>query len=867
MAKSKKDLTEPIQEEKDLSYFDQRMKLLGVTPEINKIALYKYDAATQKNVLEDSPIFQEVEEGIRIMVYTLDRSRITFSNQETKIKESGHEVQTGGSRWKKDFYITRLREPIVKGNDVIKYRIPKGGGTYPFFPPALIEKFEQKIPMKTVFLTEGYFKAFKASMHGIDIIGLSSITHMKDKATGALHEDIIKLIKSGLVERFVWLVDGDCLDITQKEITEDKDLYTRPSGFFRSITSFKDLLDDYQTIDKWFMHIDIDNIIQDPANKGMTRDLVKGLDDLLITFKGRETEITDDLVSISKNGFYFRKFNISHSTYQVKQHFHIGTVDDFFLFHLARRPELKSKEFKFVGTKYLYSEEEGKCKIQTPGEANLYFRVGDDYYKYIEKPNQHGDKEKVITERKKSTLTDDHGKNFCKHVPKYEAFCNVPDHNNFKQVLYNCFNIYSPLDHHPDEDECFVEDFPAIMNLIQHIFGDRIVSFRDKETGEKKEYKTVELGLDYLQILYQKPAQKLPILCLVSKENSTGKSTLGFFLRNMLGANVAIVGNADLAGDFNAHWAGKSVVICDEAKIDKQHVIEKIKALSTAKKIFMNAKGRGQVELDCFIKFLLITNNEETFIYASEEDIRYWVIKVPVLKTEDPRILDKLVDEIPAFLSFLNRRTLATEEKSRMWFHPQLLITDAFRRVVAYSQPTIEKELRSFFKELFLVTGLDQILMTQDVIHKEVFNKKYERNYLSNVLTDRLKLKPVCDYLVDGIDKKYKTEEEAVAAAEIRWPELKGYMVMGKIQAKGKVMRYSYPSYQEKITEGGVKQRERVEVSEPPGRPFLIKRNDFVTDAESASIDLGAENEQLKETLANTEPETAPRPDAELPFG
>jgi len=43
---------------------------------------------------------------------------------------------------------------------------------------------------------------------------------------------------------------------------------------------------------------------------------------------------------------------------------------------------------------------------------------------------------------------------------------------------------------------------------VKHIFGDQI-----------------ELGLDYLQLLYQKPVQILPIVCLVSKERSTGKTT------------------------------------------------------------------------------------------------------------------------------------------------------------------------------------------------------------------------------------------------------------------------------------------------------------------------------------------------------
>ena len=47
-----------------------------------------------------------------------------------------------------------------------------------------------------------------------------------------------------------------------------------------------------------------------------------------------------------------------------------------------------------------------------------------------------------------------------------------------------------------------------------HIFGDQY-----------------ELGLDYLQILYTMPQQKLPILLLVSEERNTGKSTILNFLR------------------------------------------------------------------------------------------------------------------------------------------------------------------------------------------------------------------------------------------------------------------------------------------------------------------------------------------------
>jgi hypothetical protein len=377
----------------------------------------------------------------------------------------------------------------------------------------------------------------------------------------------------------------------------------------------------------------------------------------------------------------------------------------------------------------------------------------------------------------------------------------------------------------------------------------------------------VDLAYDYLQLLYQRPWQKLPIICLVSKENNTGKTTFANFLRMLLGANVAIVGNADLVNDFNAHWATKSVVVCDETKIDKQTVLEKIKSLSTAKKVFMNAKGRGQVELDCFIKFVLITNNEENFIYASDDDQRYWVTKVPQLRTDNPTLLEQIEKEIPAFLSFLNRRKLATELQGRMWFHPQLLRTDAFRRVVAFSQPTIEKELRQFFKELFLDTGLKEIMMTQKVVHKEVFNNKYERNYLDNILKNNLKLHAYHVWLVDDVATEYATEEEAIAAAGVKYPDHEDYMLLGKIKRHYKVIRYNYPRWEEVITDGK-KEMKRFEISDM-GRPYVFLRKDFVND--DIIVDVGIENEFIssmvngsKNGMATASPNG--KEDEELPF-
>jgi hypothetical protein len=51
---------------------------------------------------------------------------------------------------------------------------------------------------------------------------------------------------------------------------------------------------------------------------------------------------------------------------------------------------------------------------------------------------------------------------------------------------------------------------------MKHLFGEPLSSL-STQGKQKTEYANYELGLDYVQLLYQHPAQKLPILCLYQK--------------------------------------------------------------------------------------------------------------------------------------------------------------------------------------------------------------------------------------------------------------------------------------------------------------------------------------------------------------
>jgi hypothetical protein len=88
---------------------------------------------------------------------------------------------------------------------------------------------------------------------------------------------------------------------------------------------------------------------------------------------------------------------------------------------------------------------------------------------------------------------------------------------------------------------------------------------------------------------------------------------------------------------------------------------------------------------------MMFTNNEENFIYATEEDLRYWVIKVPKIREKNPDFLQNMIDEIPAFLSFLNSRKILAPRVTRMWFDPELLKTEALKKVMAHSSSNVKK--------------------------------------------------------------------------------------------------------------------------------------------------------------------------------
>ena len=320
------------------------------------------------------------------------------------------------------------------------------------------------------------------------------------------------------------------------------------------------------------------------------------------------------------------------------------------------------------------------------------------------------------------TLRQDYGKDYLANVPKYDGFCTVPDHVNYRQVIDNFLNLYEPIGHQPKEG-----DFSHIQALLHHIFGEQY-----------------ELGVDYLQLLYLHPIQKLPILLLVSEERNTGKSTFLNFLKAMFRNNVTFNTNEDFRSQFNSDWAGKLIIVVDEVLLNRREDSERLKNLSTTLSYKVEAKGKDRDEIAFFAKFVLCSNNERLPVIIDPGETRYWVRKIHHLENDDTHFLQKLIEEIPAFLYFLQHRSLTTQNVSRMWFSPKQTETAALLKIIRCNKSKYEVEAAELIKEIMECMEIDSFsfCLNDLLILLNLSQVRIDKHWLRKIVTEDWKLAP-----------------------------------------------------------------------------------------------------------------------------
>ena len=351
-----------------------------------------------------------------------------------------------------------------------------------------------------------------------------------------------------------------------------------------------------------------------------------------------------------------------------------------------------------------------------------YIRVGTSLYKLAHQPLANGTTVLRRIPWSFGTIRQDYGKSHTPPIKKYDGFCTVPSHTDYHKEIDGFYNLYEPITHVPVEGE-----FPDIIKLMRHIFGEQF-----------------ELGLDYMQLLYRQPTQKLPILLLVSEERNTGKTTFLNFLKAVFQDNTTFNTNEDFRSQFNADWAGKLLIVVDEVLLCRREDSERLKNLSTAQTYKVEAKGKDRQEVNFFAKFVLCSNNELFPVIIDMGETRYWVRKVMRLDSDDTNFLQKLKEQIPAFLYYLQHRPLSTTKESRMWFNPALIRTEALERIMQSNRNHTEIDIVELLRTIMESQNVDKVsFIPQDLLPLLSLNGvKVELWHIRRVVKELWRLKP-----------------------------------------------------------------------------------------------------------------------------
>ena len=669
-------------------YYQERLKKLGLTEETNKRVIYR--EGTPSSV----PIFHpDKERDALVIAYT---------------SPSGECSQCLNGKKVIDFERLRYRIPQRiqdrKGvTRTIKYWQPPKSDVYTYLPPSIVEKYIKGEKVRTLYVIEGEFKAIAGSLLDLDFVGIGGIFNFKDKQKNEIDEYLKNIIEKLEVKNIVIVQDADCRSIKYEA---NKDLSERLNSFSTAVANFVELLRPYD-VNCYFCHVD-EKYLQ----------TAKGLDDLL-ALEGIEKESVRQELEMFTTGqkTMFQCITLNGSVQdRLKKHFFL---DGQARFYEQYKSIIQERAFIYKGKSYYWDGV--KVVNAWLKEAMSYLRIGTDFYKKVWVVSSHKNKKnqkpalELLPWKIQEITRDFNGnKNAIDYIPKFDSFINLPcNTDNYRRIVEieyeghksQFYNLYNSLEHDQIPGE-----WPNIEQFLRHIFNS------ENTIGEN----LYEFGLDWLQLCYFDPTQKLPVLCPVSRERNTGKSTFLHFLKLIFKDNAAILDNDRFKGQFTAHFVYKLIVGIDEGfvAVEQKTIKERIKNYSTGFTIWYEGKGKNPIEIDNHIHLVMCSNDEKNFMQIDDGENRFAVLKIKKLEYDNPNLLRDMEDEIPHFIYFLANRKLKYEQgKTRFSFDPLVYETEALKAVQERTLNVVWQAIRDYIRNYFEDFGFSIIYLSiKDII-------------------------------------------------------------------------------------------------------------------------------------------------------
>lgn len=575
-----------------------------------------------------------------------------------------------------------------------------------FVPELISTQFMIKKQIQHLVLVDDPISALLLCHHGINAVAIPGYPYTTpDSIPSSILGTLTELCHVCQVETISYIVPSDVVKITFKE---DLDLLKKPKSVYTSIWNLNIALCHKLNIKFHFGYVNPESEYRRIFH------LLSGFHDT------KDTKTLDKIKKEILNTFakptfkYIAKYDMHNAkVLTVKEIF--GIQDNAVSFYEKHCRTIMGDPFKFGKAIYQYDYDQEKAVYHRSAEAGQFVCIAGTYYIRGKRGLPNGC-ERPMMERftpesfpmKFKYLSKDQIKTLQKQIPYFDSAEAIPSHSDYMQdwetveddtgFTLKFYNMYKKLMHKPKKGS-----FDLSMKFIKHIFGDNEITYKGKT------YRSWQLGLDYVKLLYCNPQQKLPILSLVSHERQTGKTQFWDWMKEILGDNATHISENDIASQFTSLFAGKLLAIMEETYIEKIQTFERLKELVTASNLKLERKGKDAFEITNYIKVGISSNKITNFATIDKAETRFWVLQVPSIPKAlyDIHFRSKLYAEIPAFLDYLLSIPYHTECETRSWFADELIKTDALERVKSKSRSQneilVERTILTYMRMFNLV--------------------------------------------------------------------------------------------------------------------------------------------------------------------
>jgi hypothetical protein len=187
--------------------------------------------------------------------------------------------------------------------------------------------------------------------------------------------------------------------------------------------------------------------------------------------------------------------------------------------------------------------------------------------------------------------------------------------------------------------------------LDEDVSGDEVCQSRGILTGSQY------LKL-WFKLLVERPQQRTPYLFLTSRQNNTGKTSLGASICHLINPGVAEINEEALVDKFTSELEGKVLCLIEELDLrDRRNkAYATLKRVLTSKTLTIRRMRTDAYNVPNFTHFIH-TANDANFVPCETEDMRIVMVNVPPIthfieshlfeegiRREAPSMLRKLLD-------------------------------------------------------------------------------------------------------------------------------------------------------------------------------------------------------------------------------